>query len=115
MNAYTLVDSPTRRAMQNMLKTWMEPVPGSLDLKPVFDPETVRPIETDIIKHKTKVQEVQNSRQAQTQPHAEYRNTPTPPQYNGGFPPPRSQGQAQPYYGYGVHQVSQSRSNAKVS
>ncbi|KKK17934.1 mRNA cleavage factor complex component Pcf11, partial [Aspergillus ochraceoroseus] len=35
MNAYTLVDSQTRRKLDEMLKTWKEPVPGSLDTRPV--------------------------------------------------------------------------------
>lgn len=104
MDAYTLVDSITRRNMKAMLKTWKEPVPGSMDTTPVFPLETVKPIESAFIKAETAA--LQSSRQVQTQPQPEfYRNTPTPPQYNGIFSAPPSQGQTQPYYGYGVHQV----------
>jgi pre-mRNA cleavage complex 2 protein Pcf11 len=113
MDAYSLVDKPTRRSMEGMLKTWKEPIPGSLDTKPVFEPELVRPIDNALLRHKT--HDLQKSRQVQNQPRPEYRNTPTPPQYNGTAPPPQSQGPAQPYYGYGVHQVSHFRSSAKVS
>ena len=112
MNAYTLVDSSTRRSMDGMLKTWKEPIPGSLDTKPVFEPDLVRPIENALIKAKTAA--LQSNRQVQNQPHTPYRNTPTPPQYNGNFQTPPGQGQAQPY-GYGVHQVSHIRTSAMVS
>lgn len=114
MNAYRLVDKPTRRNLENMVKTWKEPIPGSLDTKPVFEPELWRPIENALIQHRT--HDLQRSRQGQGQLPAGYRNTPTPPQYNGvTAPPPQSQGQAQPYYGYGVHQVSHIRFSAMVS
>lgn len=75
MEAYTQVDSNTRRSMEAMLKTWKEPVPGSMDPRPVFPPDTVRPIENALMKAKTAV--LQNQRYAQPV----YRNTPTPPQY----------------------------------
>ena len=67
--------------MEGMLKTWKEPVPGSIDPRPVFPAETVRPIENALIKAKTAA--LQNQRQVQ--PSAGYRNTPTPPQNNGHF------------------------------
>ena len=89
--------------MKGMLKTWKEPVPGSMDTRPVFPLETVVPIENALIRAETAA--LQSSRQGQTQTQADYSNTPTPPQFNGRFGAPPSQGQAQPYYGYGVHQV----------
>ena len=114
MSAYRLVDKPTRRSMEGMLKTWKEPIPGSLDTKPVFDRELWRPIENALIQHKTL--DLQGSRQVQTQPQAGYRSTPTPPQHNPQFVPPSlGQTQAQPYYGYGVHQVRPFRFRAMVS
>jgi pre-mRNA cleavage complex 2 protein Pcf11 len=85
MDAYTLVDSSVRRAMEGMLKTWKEPVPGSLDKRPVFPPEVVRPIENALIKAKTA------ALQHQRLPQAGYKNTPTPPQTNGQFGPPPGQ------------------------
>ncbi|CEJ54707.1 hypothetical protein PMG11_01003 [Penicillium brasilianum] len=53
MNAYTLVDAQTRRKLDEMLKTWKEPVPGSLDTRPVFAPEITRSIENALIKART--------------------------------------------------------------
>ncbi|KAK1754548.1 hypothetical protein QBC47DRAFT_361603 [Echria macrotheca] len=49
MGAYTKVDNATRRKMDEMLRTWKEPVPGSISTKPVFPPEHVRPIENALI------------------------------------------------------------------
>ena len=106
MDAYTLVPVDTRRNMEGMLKTWKEPVPGALDSTPVFPADIVRPIENALIKYRTIM--VQNNRpgQAQPQQYALYRNTPTPPQLNGQYGAPPSQGQAsQPYYGQGIQQV----------
>ena len=104
MDAYTLVDGTTRRNMEGMLKTWKEPVPGSMDTRPVFPLETVRPIENALLKAKTAA--LQSRPQAQIQPHQEYRNTPTPPQHQGRFGAPgQGQVQGQPYYGHGVQQV----------
>jgi len=53
MEAYALVDQPVRRKMDEMLKTWKEPVPGSMDTRPVFPPEVTRPIENALIRAKT--------------------------------------------------------------
>lgn len=53
MNAYTLVDSSTRRKLDEMLKTWKEPVPGSLDTRPVFASEITRGIESALIRART--------------------------------------------------------------
>ncbi|WPH00977.1 Hypothetical protein R9X50_00381100 [Acrodontium crateriforme] len=81
MEAYTQVDSNTRRSMEAMLKTWKEPVPGSIDPRPVFPPDIVQPIENALMKAKMVV--LQNQRTVQPL----YRNTPTPPQY-GNQPVP---------------------------
>ena len=91
MEAYTLVDGNVRRAMEGMLKTWKEPVPGSMDKRPVFPPEVVRPIENALIKAKTA------ALQHQRLPPAGYKNTPTPPQMNGQFGPPQGQYAQQQY------------------
>jgi pre-mRNA cleavage complex 2 protein Pcf11 len=95
MDAYTLVDGNTRRAMEGMLKTWKEPVPAALSSAPVFPPDIVRPIENALIKYRTVM--VQNSRPAHdfhTQP--AYRSTPTPPQAYPRFPPSLGPTQNQP-------------------
>lgn len=62
MNAYTLVDSQTRRKLDEMLKTWKEPVPGSLDTRPVFPPEITRSIESALIKARTAALQQQQAR-----------------------------------------------------
>lgn len=100
MNAYTLVDGATRQKMNDMLKTWKEPVPGSLDVRPVFPPETTRPIENALIKAKTAA--LQNSRAMphHVQPLGSFRNTPTPPGYTSRFAPPPNHTPTQPFPGY---------------
>ncbi|KAL9088100.1 MAG: hypothetical protein Q9159_003298 [Coniocarpon cinnabarinum] len=45
MEAYSRVDDQTRSQMQSMLKTWMQPIPGSLDPKPVFPNNTTSVID----------------------------------------------------------------------
>lgn len=90
MEAYALVDNNVRRKMEEMLKTWKEPVPGSIDTRPVFLPEVTRPIENALIKARTSAiqahQEYARSQQQQ-QPGKNravpspvpFRNTATPP------------------------------------
>lgn len=65
MDAYSLVSNPVRKKLDEMVKTWKEPVPGSTNLRPVFPPETTRPIETALIKHRTSA--IQNAQQDQRQ------------------------------------------------
>lgn len=91
MNAYTLVDNQIRKKLDEMLKTWKEPVPGSLDTRPVFPVEITRQIENALIKARTAAVQLQQ-RQAKSQqemlarsrptgtPPVPWRNTPTPPQ-----------------------------------
>ncbi|KAI1182329.1 hypothetical protein F5B17DRAFT_194691 [Nemania serpens] len=93
MDAYAMVDMATRRKLEEMLKTWKEPVPGSIDTRPVFPPEVVRPIENALIKVRTTAlqqdqERMRNQqqlygrvRQGQGVPH---RDTSTPP---GSRPP----------------------------
>ena len=71
--------------MDEMLKTWKEPVPGSMDTRPVFPPEVTRPIENALIKARTSALHLEQQR-SQQQGYgrgrlmtAPYRNTPTPP------------------------------------
>ncbi|KAJ4417274.1 mRNA 3' end processing factor [Neurospora sp. IMI 360204] len=87
MGAYTKVDNPTRRKMDEMLKTWKEPVPGSISTKPVFPPDVVKPIENALIAAKNVALQVnQSSYQGQQYmlrgarpPAPPHRDTPTPP------------------------------------
>ena len=107
MGAYTKVDNATRRKMDEMLKTWKEPVPGSLSTKPVFPIEQVRPIENALIAARNAAMAAnQNSYQGQQQllrgrQPVPSRDTPTPP--TGRPYPPPPQGQA-PYPGPNGHQ-----------
>lgn len=105
MNAYTLVDAQTRRKLDEMLKTWKEPVPGSLDTRPVFPPDITRNIESALIKARTAALQQQQSR---VQPEILNRargsatptgwiNTSTPPQGT-----PRPANQHHPSNGQGV-------------
>ncbi|EZF31005.1 hypothetical protein H101_05364 [Trichophyton interdigitale H6] len=96
MNAYTLVDSQTRKKLDEMLKTWKEPVPGSLDPRPVFPAEITRNIENALIKARTAALQQQQSRSQQEAmtlgrgigtPPPIWRNTPTPPQGGPRYPP----------------------------
>lgn len=100
MEAYASVDMATRRKMDEMLKTWKEPIPGSIDTRPVFPPDVTRPIENALLQARASGNEqvkrmMGQGRQAPPQG-MPYRDTPTPPgvrpptQANGypGGPPP---------------------------
>ncbi|GLI72467.1 mRNA 3' end processing factor [Penicillium ochrochloron] len=78
MNAYTLVDAQTRRKLDEMLKTWKEPVPGSLDTRPVFPPEITRSIESALIKARTAALQQEQARGSRDILNR-VRNTGTPP------------------------------------
>ncbi|KAI0407040.1 hypothetical protein F4802DRAFT_555434 [Xylaria palmicola] len=100
MDAYAMVDMPTRRKLEEMLKTWKEPVPGSIDTRPVFSPDVVRPIENALIKVRTTaLQQDQERMRTQQQLYGRgrplqgmpYRETSTPP---GARPP----SQLHPYH-----------------
>jgi pre-mRNA cleavage complex 2 protein Pcf11 len=117
MEAYVLVDNNIRRKMEEMLKTWKEPVPGSIDTRPVFPVEVTRPIENALIKARTSaLQAHQEYARSQQQPMGRgrpgmapdpYRNTPTPP--NAFRPPPYVQQGYGSTYGqpYPADQVGQ--------
>ncbi|KAH6848366.1 hypothetical protein B0I37DRAFT_162545 [Chaetomium sp. MPI-CAGE-AT-0009] len=95
MGAYTKVDNATRRKMDEMLKTWKEPVPGSISTKPVFPLEQVRPIEHALMAARNAAYAAQqNSFQGQQQlmrgrQPAPSRDTPTPPTARSYQPPPQ--------------------------
>ena len=94
MGAYSLVHAGVRKKLDEMLVTWKQPVPGSLDSRPVFAPEIIRPIENALIKWRT--MHVQMQQKNQQDPFRTGRpmgaplpNTPTPPQnYNRYQQPP---------------------------
>lgn len=110
MNAYTLVDAPIRKKLEEMLKTWKEPVPGSLDTRPVFPVDVTRSIENALIKARTAAVHLhqQQARNLQGRVAGPLRGTPTPPpgtpglRFNGppniqhpGYPPQQQQGYVQ--------------------
>ncbi|AEO71694.1 uncharacterized protein THITE_2124427 [Thermothielavioides terrestris NRRL 8126] len=95
MGAYTKVDNATRRKMEEMLKTWKEPVPGSISTKPVFPIEQVRPIENALMAARNAAFAAhQSSYQGQQQlmrgrQPVPSRDTPTPPTGRPYQPPPQ--------------------------
>jgi len=106
MDAYTLVDPSTRKSMEAMLKTWKEPIPGSMENRPVFPIDVVKPIENALIKARTIFLQ-QQQEQARLRPmHAlpprpmsaqqDWARTGTPPQNQQLFAPPP---QFDPRYG----------------
>ncbi|OCL08750.1 hypothetical protein AOQ84DRAFT_376453 [Glonium stellatum] len=95
MDAYTLMDMPTRKAMEGLLKTWKQPVPESMDTRPVFPSEVTRDIENALIKYRTVAIQQQALSQKQAlhavparpMPATPWRNTPTPPQSTSRYTP----------------------------
>ena len=118
MDAYSLVNNQVRKKLDEMLKTWKEPVPGSSDTRPVFPVESTRPIENALIKARTLAVQ-QQQQQARSQQDlmsrirptvtsagvVPWRNTPTPPQSNGRYPPAPGQAYTQPNLQNGHLQV----------
>ena len=93
MNAYSLVNNQVRKKLDEMLKTWKEPVPGSLDPKPVFRPEATRPIENALIKHRTQaIQQQQLQNRSHHEMFGRGQHIATPPQNMPGYPQPPSRG-----------------------
>ncbi|KAK5045032.1 hypothetical protein LTR84_010180 [Exophiala bonariae] len=95
MHAYSQVDTNVRRKLEEMLKTWREPVPGSLSTTPVFPISSTQTIVDNLNKFRaataanpryqaTPVQGVP-ARVASAQ--QVYRQTPTPPQSAVQYPP----------------------------
>lgn len=108
MEAYALVDTNVRRKMDEMLKTWKEPVPGALDSRPVFPRDVTSPIENALIKAKTSAVQAHNEFLRNQQQHRgrpsvgsiPHRETPTPPNYRqqppSNIPPPPNNYRQQP-------------------
>lgn len=118
MDSYASVNDSTRRKMEEMLKTWKEPVPGSIDKNPVFPPDVVRPIENALIKARTSALHA-HQEQMRTQhqlfgrggrPIAPHRNTPTPPNARQQFNQP-----PQPHAGVNGHRPESALGQAAYS
>jgi hypothetical protein len=108
MEAYALVDTNVRRKMDEMLKTWKEPVPGALDTRPVFPRDVTGPIENALIKARTSAVQAHNEylrSQQQNRPRSAvpnippHRDTPTPPATYRQAPPPTTQNPPNTYQG----------------
>lgn len=88
MESYAVVDPPVRRKMEEMLRTWKEPVPGSIDSRPVFSHELVRPIENALTKARALSMPQAGLMPGRPRSTAPHRDTPTPPGMRGlGMPP----------------------------
>ncbi|KAJ5216778.1 mRNA cleavage factor complex component Pcf11 [Penicillium chermesinum] len=87
MDAYTLSDAQTRRKLDEMLKTWKEPVPGSLDTRPVFPPEITRNIENALIKARTAFLTNQQTHSRSQLDISRGRANGTPTHFNAPTPP----------------------------
>ncbi|KAM6483847.1 hypothetical protein HDV62DRAFT_308013 [Trichoderma sp. SZMC 28011] len=99
MESYAVVDHSIRRKMEEMLKTWKDPVPGSMDTRPVFSHELVRPIENALMKVRAASMPQQGQGGIPGRPRPgmfPHRNTPTPPGMRG-FPGPAGNFPPQPH------------------
>ncbi|RMZ77885.1 hypothetical protein DV738_g4200, partial [Chaetothyriales sp. CBS 135597] len=90
MGAYSQVDEKVRRKLEEMLRTWREPVPGSSTTTPVFPLSTTQSIVDNLTKLRAAAAPPpQRYQQTPTVPMPsrttalptyDYRSTPTPPQ-----------------------------------
>lgn len=97
--------------MEEMLKTWTQPVTGSLDTRPVFNPDLIRPIENALMKFKQATMPQGPIPGRPRSAVAGQRDTPTPPGGRAFGRPPggHHNGHAGPYAmhpGNPQHQVS---------
>ncbi|KAJ2905233.1 hypothetical protein MKZ38_005935 [Zalerion maritima] len=104
MESYAIVDQQTRRKMEELFKTWKESVPGSIDRRPVFEPDILGPIDTTLDKVRGGLpQHLPQGHHAARRPPVAgpasqlgYRETPTPPQPGlygqSRYPPPSLNG-----------------------
>lgn len=112
MLAYSQVDQNVRRKLEEMLRTWREPVPGSLSSTPVFPLTSTQSILEALNRFKASTaprptqQQIRPSSIVQAQP-VQYQPTPTPtqpqmsyqpPPINLQQPTPTPPPQPQPYY-----------------
>jgi pre-mRNA cleavage complex 2 protein Pcf11 len=98
INAYSSVDPTTRKKLDEMLNTWKQPAPGSLDTRPVFPPELTRNIESALIKARTAALQQQQAR-GQVDLLGRRGNT-TPTGWNNGPSPHMSRNPQHPNNGH---------------
>lgn len=63
MDAYTLVDPPVRRKLEELLSTWKDPPPTGMTNAPVFPVDVTRKIENALLKAKTLALQLEQRRQ----------------------------------------------------
>ncbi|KAH9878754.1 hypothetical protein IAQ61_002028 [Plenodomus lingam] len=92
MDAYLVMDQGTRKAMEGLLRTWKQPVPESMDPRPVFPIDVTRDIENALTKIRAAVQQQVQRPQHALPPrpptNAAWRDTATPPQNGSHFAAP---------------------------
>lgn len=103
-DAFTVVDEKTRRAMDELFRSWKQPVPESRDPRPVFPMEVTQRIDTSLSRYRSvaekhrqeeeqaRMQKMQRQMPSRYPPHLQQGRTPTP---NEGYPyqPPQIVGQ----------------------
>lgn len=95
MHAYSQVDMNVRRKLEEMLKTWREPVPGSSSTTPVFPISSTQSIVDNLNKFRAATAAnpryqgtpVQGGPARVASAQQSYRQTPTPPQSAVQYPP----------------------------
>lgn len=84
MDAYLVMTQDTRKAMEGLLRTWKQPVPESMDPRPVFPVDVTKDIENALTKIRAAVQQQVQRPQHALPPrpptNVAWRSTPTPPQ-----------------------------------
>ena len=86
MYAYSQVDAQTRRKLEELLKTWREPIQNSLSTTPVFPISSTQPIVDTLNRYRTSTPQL--GRGPQTVPsRTHYQGTSTPPQTATGMSP----------------------------
>lgn len=93
MEAYLAVDGHVRRKMEETLRTWKQPVPQSLDDRPVFPPDVTAPIEEALNSARSSAMALQQQTARPGYPGrprgiGNDRATPTPPGMRPGYPMP---------------------------
>ncbi|KAH9883125.1 hypothetical protein J1614_000495 [Plenodomus biglobosus] len=101
MDAYLVMDQGTRKAMEGLLRTWKQPVPESMDPRPVFPVDVTRDIENALAKIRAAVQQQVQRPQHALPPrpptNVAWRDTATPPQNGSHFAAPNDP-RARPSY-----------------
>ncbi|KAL5615117.1 hypothetical protein BROUX41_005176 [Berkeleyomyces rouxiae] len=101
LESYATVDSNVRRKMEEMLRTWKQPVPGSIDTRPVFPLEVVQPIEDALMKASASAFQAQQKNMVGRPRVVHPRDTPSPHAriHSPYGPPPGSGGVFNPSLG----------------